>query len=69
MFLFLKIKIKTKFFEDENETNDSDKLLTEIKELNKQFDQSYKELLQLQQEISPASSIIKVLPNNSEDLL
>ena len=56
-------------FLGENVTNDSEKLLTEIKGIQKQFDESYKELLKLKQEISPSSSIIKVLPNNSDDLL
>ena len=50
--------------------NDSEKVLTEIKRIQKQFDENYKELLNLKQEISPSSSsIIKVLPNNSDDLL
>jgi archaellum biogenesis protein FlaJ (TadC family) len=56
-------------FADENGANDSEKASKEIKELQKQFDESYKELLQLQQRISPSNLIIKVLPNNSDDLL
>jgi archaellum biogenesis protein FlaJ (TadC family) len=56
-------------FADENGANDSEKASKEIKELQKQFDESYKELLHLQQKLSPSNLIIKVLPNNSDDLL